>query len=1055
MTNKSEVIKNLKLLNIPLDVDFSLSDVQNSYRVLAQMYHPDANKLKNSHDKMVAINLAKEYNINNFDAIKALKLHLDKTVLYNDSRFSQQDIENERRRAAEEDLRRKQQEEAEIKRRREEDLRRAQEAYEEERRKKVERQKQARETIKKSLVNFALKNKVLLIIMSIIVSASIVINATLLHSEIYFINDFGPTASPIEYYVTDTILELPTLSRDGYIFDGWYNNKDLTGKRILSINKGKIGNQYLYAKWIPKTYTITFEENGGSSVDDIIQEVDTVIEEPFISREGYTFLGWYMDQIYTIQYIFNIMSPRNLRLYAKWQVNQYELNFELNGGTGITYVSANYGTLLNIPTVTREGFEFMGWYLDSDFVNPYDINTMPADNLTLYAKWERKNYFISFLDYDGSIIKSENLQYDQLIASNIFPTDPFRIGHIFTGWSSDLPNQMPNYDIEITALYTRNQYDISFEENGGSAVANIIQYYDYPITSSTYTEKEGYTFDGWYVDESFTLLFNFSHMPATHLTLYAKWNIDRYELLFVDYDDGVISQSTYDYDEDLSVVMYPANPTRLGYTFTGWNYTIPLHMPSTDITIRASYSINQYDISFFENGGSLMSDLLLDYMAPLEISDASKSGYTFIGWYTNDALTELFNLTEVPAYNLVLYAKWQKNNITFDSSMQSIFNDVVSDSNGYLIAVGNTTNNSGDVTDGNNGENDALIIKYDYDGQIIWQKTIGGSDSDAFSSIIIDRDGNYVVSGYTSSKDYDMSYNLGLLRFPKAIIYKFDPNGEILWSSVSDYSYSHYFKSITEDADGNYIAVGGQQNTEYAGSNENSFLVKFSTNGDILWSKVFIIHSDSYDYYNDVIIDSLGFYVAVGRTHRAAIISKIDSNGELLWTRHIFDPANGTYFTSLSQDLDGNYIAVGVSGNSGIGTSITDGNNGSTDGLIVKFDQEGNKIWDRTIGGSNTDYFNDIIISESGKIYIVGTTTSNDFDILPSDKTGSNAFIVEINSVGQLIWQKSIGGDLYDDFDSISIDSQGFVIISGKTYSINKDITDDAGALIWIEYINQ
>ena len=159
----------------------------------------------------------------------------------------------------------------------------------------------------------------------------------------------------------------------GYTFGGW-NKADGTAWDYAS---DKVtDNITLYAKWAANTYTITFDTAGGSEIAPITQEYGTVITAPKApTREGYTFIGWDKE-------IPTTMPAENMTVTAQWEINQYTITFDTNGGSEIAPITQDYGTAITAPAdPTREGYTFIGWDMEIP-------TTMPAENITLKARWK-------------------------------------------------------------------------------------------------------------------------------------------------------------------------------------------------------------------------------------------------------------------------------------------------------------------------------------------------------------------------------------------------------------------------------------------------------------------------------------------------------------------------------------------------------------------------------------------------------------------------------------------------------------------------------------------
>jgi len=285
---------------------------------------------------------------------------------------------------------------------------------------------------------------------------------------------------------------------------------------------------------------------------------------------------------------------------------------------------------------------------------------------------ETEPYLIEIPGTSQTLLHEELLAYESTL--DLF--EPTKPGHTFMGWyeDPDLTNQffdetMPMADISLYAKWLVNQYSIMFQENGGSLVDDIRQEYHSPLMEPTPPTREGYTFLGWFEDPSITIPFIFDYMPMTDITLYAGWQINAYDMIFVDYDgeDDLVVTENYQ-----ALIDPPTDPVKEGYTFDGW-YTEPeltneylfMTMPLNGITLYAKWSINQYTISFEENGGSEIKDISADYMTSISPpDDPSQEGYTFAGWYMESTYDNLYTFDTMPASDLTLYAKWQANTYT-------------------------------------------------------------------------------------------------------------------------------------------------------------------------------------------------------------------------------------------------------------------------------------------------------------------------------------------------------------------------------------------------------
>ena len=366
------------------------------------------------------------------------------------------------------------------------------------------------------------------------------------------------------YGVGATLPAADDMTYTGHTFKGWYDNENLTGSPVTAIGGAETGNKEYWAKWEINPYTITFDTNGGSEIAPITQDYGTEITAPDNpTRKGYTFKGWDKE-------IPKTMPAENITVKAQWEINQYTITFDTNGGSEIAPITQDYGTEITVPdNPTRKGYTFKGW--DKEIPE-----TMPAENMTVKAQWEINQYAITFDTNGGSEIAPITQDYGTKITA---PADPTRKGYTFKGWDKEIPETMPAENMTVKAQWEINQYAITFDTNGGSEIAPITQDYGTKITAPADPTREGYTFIGW--DRDIPEI-----MPAENITVTAQWEINRYTITFDTAGGSEIAPITQDYGTNITA---PADPTREGYTFIGWDKAIPTTMPAENITVTAQW----------------------------------------------------------------------------------------------------------------------------------------------------------------------------------------------------------------------------------------------------------------------------------------------------------------------------------------------------------------------------------------------------------------------------------------------------------------------------------
>ena len=350
----------------------------------------------------------------------------------------------------------------------------------------------------------------------------------------------------------------------GHTFKGWYDNENLTGSPVTAIGGAETGNKEYWAKWEINQYTITFDTNGGNEIDSITLDYGTEITAPDNpTRKGYTFKGWDKE-------IPETMPAENITVKAQWEINHYTITFDTNGGSEIAPITQDYGTEITAPdNPTRKGYTFKGW--DKEIPE-----TMPADNITVKAQWEINQYTITFDTNGGSEIAPITQDYGTEITA---PDKPTRKGYTFKGWDKEIPETMPAENMTVKAQWEINQYTIAFDTNGGSEIAPITQDYGTEITTPDNPTRKGYTFKGWDKEIPET-------MPAENITVKAQWEINKYTITFDTNGGSEIAPITQDYGTEITA---PDNPARKGYTFRGWDKEIPETMPAENLTITARW----------------------------------------------------------------------------------------------------------------------------------------------------------------------------------------------------------------------------------------------------------------------------------------------------------------------------------------------------------------------------------------------------------------------------------------------------------------------------------
>lgn len=364
-------------------------------------------------------------------------------------------------------------------------------------------------------------------------------------------------------------------TKTGYTFVDWYENINDANPFDFStpINE----NKTLHAKWIETEYKISYDLDGG--VNDksnpsvyTIESADISLKAP--TKTGFTFLGWtYEHNGSMTNPTIDIMIPKgsigDWQFKAHWKENQtsYHVTFDTQGGTPIQSQNVKYGECAIEPSQpTKEGYHFSGWFENLNNNENFDFTTPITNAKILYAKWEQVNYKINY-HLDNGINHLSN-PTDYTISTPTFSFQkPTKEGYVFAGWTykheSD-EHDILTYDLSIKKgtvgdwdLYAHWIQDsnisqnkvVHFDTQGGSKVesqfvnvGNLVKQPENPI-------KEGYTFAGWYINES--TIFDFSVPIQNDITLYAKWIKNSSSIIFEPSQNNSPSQDNLDSQKNI------------------------------------------------------------------------------------------------------------------------------------------------------------------------------------------------------------------------------------------------------------------------------------------------------------------------------------------------------------------------------------------------------------------------------------------------------------------------------------------------------------------------
>jgi uncharacterized repeat protein (TIGR02543 family) len=520
----------------------------------------------------------------------------------------------------------------------------------------------------------------------------------------------GGTVKPatIKKNYNTAISKLPTVSRTGYKFKGWYTAK--SGGSKISTKTKITKNVTYYAQWTINQYTATFNANGGGTVKPatIKKNYNTAIgTPPTVSRANYTLKGWYTAKSGGTKIDATTKLTKNVTYYAQWTIKQYTATFNANGGGTVSpaTIKKNYNTAIGtLPTVTKTGYTFNGWYTAATGGSKIDAATLITKNVTYYAQWAANQYTVTFDANGGDPVTPSSITKDSNVAIGTLPA-PTRAHYTFNGWYTAATGgtkieatTLVTQNITYYAQWTINQYTATFDTMGGepATLVAISKDYNTAIGILPAVTKTGYLFNGWYTESVGGTPINATEPVTQNITYYAQWIANTYTVTY-DANTGAFGSVTTTtksiaYNSKYSL---PAEPTKANYTFIGW-FTESGDASGTQVTTSTTMNKTtnhtlyarwknetQIALVFDANGGSTANPSTIYKAFGAEIGTlptSTRNGYTLKGWYTaKSGGTEITTAT-IAISDATYYAQWTPNSyaITYDG-------------NGGTFASGTTT----------------------------------------------------------------------------------------------------------------------------------------------------------------------------------------------------------------------------------------------------------------------------------------------------------------------------------------------------------------------------
>jgi uncharacterized repeat protein (TIGR02543 family) len=474
--------------------------------------------------------------------------------------------------------------------------------------------------------------------------------------------------NPGESAVEPTIEDIP-----GFSFIGW--DKDFSNVQ---------SDLTIVAEYELNTYSITFDENGGTDVQDIINvSHGTTVTLPEPTIENGNFIGWfYGNSVNDGQFTNSMPVTENITLYARYIfniANTFTVTFYdiLGNVLDVQQVLPGNDAVLPIaPAVV--GYEFVGW--EGNYLSVYQ----DSDVYPVYVLDGVNSYSITYV-LDGGNNNDDNPFFYNEETTDISLLSPTKDGYLFEGWylDQDFAGEIVNVISGSTftgniTLYAKwsaltDTATITFITNSPNSLLPVVIAKGEEVGVLPMPSNPGYQFAGWFFDEDLTDPVYLDFVIDQDITVYAMWVEAQTEfLVYFNVNGGFeLSPLIFSYGEYLGDLPIPFKD---GYIFGGWyldqllvNEATPDYIVLSDITLYAKWldPANSITISFVTNGGTDIPDLILGQPTEVWINEISiKDGYAFLGWYTDEDLTQGFFDGDYIDQDTTLFALWYQLNDT-------------------------------------------------------------------------------------------------------------------------------------------------------------------------------------------------------------------------------------------------------------------------------------------------------------------------------------------------------------------------------------------------------
>jgi hypothetical protein len=389
-------------------------------------------------------------------------------------------------------------------------------------------------------------------------------------------------------------------------------------------------------------------------------------------------------------------------------------------------------------------------------------------------------------------------------------------------------------------------------------------------------------------------------------------------------------------------------------------------------------------------------------------------------------------------------------------------------SDGGYLAGGIAISNDGDVS-GNHLVNhgDCWVIKLDSTGNKEWQKCYGGSDEDGLSSIQSDSQSGFILACTGGSTNGDV---IGMHGEGDFWILRCDSSRNILWQKCLGGADTEILNAMVNTYDHGYLAIGITESRDFdvVGLHDSTvcphcsdaWLVRLDSVGTVAWTKCYGGFYQEMGYSIIQTIDSGFLFAASARSYNGDVqgihggedywIVKINGSGVIQWQK-CFGGTDEETPNKVIQTKDGGYMVIGYEYSTDYDVVGHHNNNFYADAWLVKIDSSGNMEWQKCLGGSDDDIGKEIIQLDDSGYIVLCATVSTDGDLTANPPSGIDTWIVRLDKSGNILWQQCLGGSFDEESYAMKLTPDGGVILCGMTDSNDGDVSGNHGNYdVWV-----